>query len=82
MHWDGTIKGLKRKVCQNKGIHVDNVDLVVHGKRLDDDDKWFQTEVPVHVFEQKDTSLLRRFKRWNTGTPDREDVPVLQICNR
>ena len=79
VRWNETIKELKWKVSKQENIEVDNVDLVLHGKRLDNDEKLFQIE----VFDHKDTSVQQRFKRWLPGASGREEiVPVLQVVNR
>ena len=68
------IKELKKTVCKEDNIDVDNVDLVLHGNRLDNDEMFFQTA--IDLFDHKDTSVLSRVKRWRAG------APVLQIVNR
>ena len=76
MRWNESIKELKQKVSETENIHFDNMDLILHGKRLENDEKWFQTEVFNHA-ESKDTSVQQRFKLWRT-----EETPVLQVVNR
>ena len=73
-----TIKELKKKVCKEDNIDVDNVDLVLHGKRLENDETLFQ--IAVDQFE--DAPVLSRFKRWRAGASGRKEIPVLQVVNR
>ena len=83
MWWDETVKEIKQKLSKQKNVDADNVDLVLHGKRLKDNEKWFQVE----VFDQKDrknTSVQQRLKRLLPGASDQEadEIPVLQVVNR
>ena len=73
-----TIGELKMRVWQTENIYAENVDLVLHGKRLDDDETLFQ--IAVDLFE--DAPVLSRFKRWITGASGREEIPVLQVVKR
>ena len=50
MHWNETIKDLKQKVSTQE-----NIDLVLGGKKLGNDEKWFQIEICDHK-KHKDTT--------------------------
>ena len=85
VRWNDTIKELKQKVSYTENIDIDNVDLVLHGKRLNNDEKRFQIE----IFDQKthkDTTSEKRIKRWLPGVSGHEEIPeqipVLQVVNR
>ena len=78
MEGNETIKELKKEVCEEDNIDVDNVDLVLHGKRLENDETLFQ--IAVDLFE--DAPVLSRFKRLRAGASGRKEISVLQVVNR
>ena len=85
MRWNETIKELKKKISQKEKNDVDDMDLVLLGKRLNSDEKWFQIE--VLLFDHKDnedTSVQQRLKRLLPGASgrDAEKRPVLQVVSR
>ena len=42
-----TIKKLKKKVCKEDNLDAENVDLVLHGNRLDNDETFFHIVVDL-----------------------------------
>ena len=76
VHWNETIRDLKQKVSTHE-----NIDLVLGGKRLDNDEKWFEIEICDHK-KHKDTTAEEIFTRWRTSAITGEEIPVLQVVNR
>ena len=83
MRWNETVKKLQKKIGKQENIDVDNMDLVLRGKRLNSDEKWFQIEV-FDCEDRKDTPVQQRLKRWLPGASGREAEkrPVLQVVSR
>ena len=53
-----TIRGVKEKKSKEEGVNVDDVDLTYGGRRLDDDQQWWQTDAFGYV-------KIYMYKRWD-----------------
>ena len=54
VHWNETIRRLKKRVCGEEDLDSEFMELLRNGKALDDEEKWFQTG----VFDSEVTPLL------------------------
>ena len=59
VQWDGTVKELKSKVSAKESLHVDSLQLMLDGKKLDDDVQLFQSR----VFDKKIIPVLQLVER-------------------
>ena len=81
VHWNESIKRLKEKVSKTETIPIDNLNLVLNRKRLENDQKWFQTQVFDHG-RYKDTTAGKSSRSRRTSASGREEIPVVQVVNR
>ena len=45
MHWNSTVREMKKKVMKNEGIESELVELVYDRKKLYNRDKWYSTSL-------------------------------------